>query len=209
MLGQFFYVVGHEMGHAMFDFLNVPLFGRPEDAADYFAAYVMLLFGKQDARRLIVGAAYTYRNAIQNPKVTSRLVAFSSVHGAPAQRFFNLMCLAFGADRDTFGDLVKIGYLPEARSRGCRVEFGELNFAFRQLIQPHVDQELAKAVLQQSWLPAADARPDPPLRRRRSDISGELTKLPVWTASGRCGGIVPDMIVTCAQARWCYPSGST
>ena len=162
MLGQFFYVVAHEMGHAMFDFLNVPLFGRPEDAADYFAAYTMLLFGKQDARRLIVGAAYTYRNAIQNPKVTSRLVAFSSQHGAPAQRFFNLMCLAFGADRETFGDLIKIGYLPEARSRGCRVEFGELNFAFRQLVEPHVDQELAKTVLQQGWLPAADARPDPP-----------------------------------------------
>ena len=162
MLGQFFYVVAHEMGHAMFDFLNVPLFGRPEDAADYFAAYTMLLFGKQDARRLIVGAAYTYRNAIQNPKITSRLVAFSSQHGAPAQRFFNLMCLAFGADRETFGDLIKIGYLPEARSRGCRVEFGELNFAFRQLVQPHVDQELARTVLQQGWLPAAEARPDPP-----------------------------------------------
>ena len=162
MLGQFFYVVAHEIGHAMFDFLNTPLFGRPEDAADYFAAYIMLLFGKQDARRLIVGAAYTYRNAIQNPKVTSRLVAFSSQHGAPAQRFFNLMCLAFGADRETFGDLIKIGYLPEARSRGCRVEFGELNFAFRQLIQPHVDQELAKAALQQGWLPPSEARPDPP-----------------------------------------------
>ena len=162
MLGQFFYVVAHEMGHAMFDFLNVPLFGRPEDAADYFAAYTMLLFGKQEARRLIVGAAYTYRNAIQNPKITSRLVAFSSQHGAPAQRFFNLMCLAFGADPETFGDLIKIGYLPEARSRGCRVEFGELNFAFRQLVEPHVDQELARAVLQQGWLPAAAARPDPP-----------------------------------------------
>ena len=85
-----------------------------------------------------------------------------SQHGAPAQRFFNLMCLAFGADRETFGDLIKIGYLPEARSRGCRVEFGELNFAFRQLIQPHVDLELARAVLQQSWLPPAEARPDPP-----------------------------------------------
>ena len=89
-------------------------------------------------------------------------MAFSGVHGAPAQRFFNLMCLAFGADRETFGDLIKIGYLPEARSRGCRVEFGELNFAFRQLIQPHVDQELARAVLQQGWLPAASIRPDPP-----------------------------------------------
>jgi hypothetical protein len=46
MLGQFVYVVAYEMGHAMFDTLNVPLFGRPEDDADQFATYMMLLFGK-------------------------------------------------------------------------------------------------------------------------------------------------------------------
>ena len=57
VLGQFFYVVAHEMGHALFDQLNVPPWGRPEDAGDQFAAYMMLLFGKQDARRLIGGAA--------------------------------------------------------------------------------------------------------------------------------------------------------
>jgi Putative metallopeptidase len=66
ILGQFYYVVFHEMGHAMFDALNVPLFGRPEDAADEFAAYLMLHLGsKEDARRLITGAAYTYKNDIQ------------------------------------------------------------------------------------------------------------------------------------------------
>ena len=36
VIGQLFYVVAHEMGHAMFDQLNVPLFGRAEDAADGF-----------------------------------------------------------------------------------------------------------------------------------------------------------------------------
>jgi hypothetical protein len=69
VLGQFFYVVAHEMGHALFDQLNVPLWGRPEDAADQFAAYMMLLFGKQDARRLIGGAAFTYKDYVGNPKV--------------------------------------------------------------------------------------------------------------------------------------------
>ena len=44
------------MGHAVFDTLNVPLFGQPEDAADEFSTYMMLSFGKQDARRLIHGA---------------------------------------------------------------------------------------------------------------------------------------------------------
>jgi Putative metallopeptidase len=116
VLGQFIYVVAHEMGHAMFDFLNVPLFGRAEDAADQFATYIMLAYGKQDARRLIGGAAYGYREYVRNPKVTVRLEAFSEAHGAPMQRFYNLLCMAHGADQETFGDLVKNGYLPQARA---------------------------------------------------------------------------------------------
>ncbi len=162
ILGQFFYVVAHEMGHAMFDFLNVPLWGRAEDAADQFATYIMLLFGKQDARRLIGGAAYSYRNYVQNPKITVRLEAFSEVHGAPMQRFYNLLCMAYGADRETFGDLVEKGFLPQARAKNCRVEFGEVNFAFQQTLRPHVDQEMAKALLQTKWLPDVLDHPDIP-----------------------------------------------
>ncbi len=33
MVGQFFYVFTHEMGHAMFDLLAVPVFGRAEDCS--------------------------------------------------------------------------------------------------------------------------------------------------------------------------------
>ena len=53
VVGQYFYVLGHEMGHALFDMLSVPLWGRPEDAADQFSAYMMLQLGKDEARRLI------------------------------------------------------------------------------------------------------------------------------------------------------------
>jgi len=90
ILGQCFYVVAHEMGHAVFDLYDVPLFGRPEDAADQFAAYMMLQFGKAEARRLIGGAAYSYKNFVQDPKFVVPLQAFSSAHGAPPQRFYNL-----------------------------------------------------------------------------------------------------------------------
>jgi hypothetical protein len=162
VLGQFFYVVAHEIGHAMFDFLNVPLWGRAEDAADGFATFIMLQFGKPEARRLIGGAAYSYKNYVQNPKVTVKLEAFSEAHGAPMQRFYNMLCLAFGADPQTFGDLVGSGYLPEARARGCRMEFGEANFAFQQTILPNVDREMGRAVLQGGWMPAALQRPDLP-----------------------------------------------
>src|SRR6516225_6998599 len=56
MVGQFFYVFAHEMGHAMFDVLGVPVMGREEDAADNFATYLMLRFGEEESRALITGA---------------------------------------------------------------------------------------------------------------------------------------------------------
>ena len=37
VLGNLFYAVAHETGHAMFDLLNVTVFGHQEDAADQFA----------------------------------------------------------------------------------------------------------------------------------------------------------------------------
>ncbi|MFZ1105261.1 MAG: DUF4344 domain-containing metallopeptidase, partial [Hyphomicrobiaceae bacterium] len=157
VLGQLFYVAAHEMGHAVFDLLDVPLFGRPEDAADQFAAYMMLQFGKDEARRLIGGAAYSYSSVVQSPKHVVPLEAFSSAHGAPAQRFYNLLCMAYGADPKLFGDVVEKGYLPEKRAPFCRGEYREVAFAFKQLIAPRLDQELMKQVFDRTWLPATAA----------------------------------------------------
>lgn len=164
MLGQFFYVVAHEMGHAVFDILNIPLFGRPEDAADQFAAYMMLHMGKSEARRLILGASYAYNAYIQSPKITVSLVALADVHGAPAQRFYNMLCIAYGADRETFQDVVEKGFLPSYRAPSCKVEYGEVAFAFKVLVMPHVDEQLANEVMKRAWLPPADEKPlTPPI----------------------------------------------
>jgi Putative metallopeptidase len=54
-VGQFLWVTLHEVGHATFDIFDVPIFGRAEDAADNFATYILLQFGKEQARRLIIG----------------------------------------------------------------------------------------------------------------------------------------------------------
>jgi hypothetical protein len=167
VLGQFAYVVTHEMGHAMFDQLNIPLFGRPEDAADGFATYMMLRLGKEDARRLIGGAAYSYKDYFANPLVILKPTAFSDAHGAPMQRFYNLLCLAYGSDKQGYADLVEKGYLPKDRVPSCGMEWGELNFAFKELIVPHLDPVLTKAVLEKSWLPA----PGSFLDARKTDLA--------------------------------------
>jgi hypothetical protein len=158
VVGQFFYVVAHEMGHALFDQLDVPLFGRPEDAADGFATWMMLTLGKKDAYRLIMGAAYAYRDYISGARITVPLTAFADDHSAPPQRYYNLLCLAYGADAVTFASFVDRGLLPRERADRCKIEYAELNFAFEKLIKPHLDERLVAAVMQRDWIPPVDPR---------------------------------------------------
>lgn len=153
VFGQFFYVVAHEMGHAVFDLLDVPIFGRAEDAADAFAAYMLLELGKTDARRLILGAAYSYQEYMKLQSVYVKTTVFADPHSAPMQRYYNLLCIGYGAAPDMFGGLVENGYLPKARADNCKMEFYEMNFAFQKSIAPHLDPVLAKQVLDKSWVP--------------------------------------------------------
>ena len=153
-IGPVFDTCLHEFAHAIFDILKIPLFGREEDAADAFSAFVMLQLGKAEARRLIAGTAYAY--AIEAKAAPpAKLQDFSDEHGTPAQRFYNVLCIAYGADPKFFGDLVEKGYLPKDRSEGCEGEYQQAAFAFEKLIRPHIDQGLAKKVLQRSWMPDA------------------------------------------------------
>jgi hypothetical protein len=97
----------HESAHAVFDQLQVPVLGREEDAADLFSAYIVLQLGKEDARRLILGSAYQYKTDVLSPQVP--LTKYADEHGIPAQRFFNVLCIAYGADQKLFADVGEKG----------------------------------------------------------------------------------------------------
>jgi hypothetical protein len=153
VIGQFFFTAGHEMGHALFALLDVPLWGRPEDAADSFSAYMMLLLGKDEARRLIGGAAFSYKKFVLQPTMTIPQTAFADEHGASMQRFYNLLCISYGANQELFADLVDKGYLPKRRASRCKREYEEIAFAFDQTIKPHIDEDLAIKVMSKTWLP--------------------------------------------------------
>ena len=159
VVGQFFYVVAHEFGHAIFDLLQVPSFGSAEDAADEFSTFMLLHLGKEDARRLISGAAYSYRGAVQDSAAFVPLQAFSDMHSMPAQRFYNLLCIAYGADPQTFAYAVEQKYLPEARARDCKREYDEVAFAFKRLLGPHLDEALVQQALHKEWLPPESPKP--------------------------------------------------
>jgi hypothetical protein len=140
----------HEVSHALFDLLKVPILGREEDAADQLAAYNMLQLGKEEARSAIAGVAYMYGREAQGQKL--KLETFSDVHGVSAQRFYNLLCLAYGADPMLFADVVQKGYLPKSRAEGCGDEYKQVDYAFKKLISPYIDQALEKKVRSKKWL---------------------------------------------------------
>ena len=149
----------HEIGHAVFDYWGTPVLGREEDAADQFSSFIILKFDKEQARRLMLGNAYQYKSDVQRPVVSESLKKFSDAHGTPAQRYFNVLCMAYGADPVVFADFVDRGYLPKDRAEGCEDEYKQAANAFKKLIEPYIDQDIAKD-LHSGWvLPAQDKRP--------------------------------------------------
>jgi hypothetical protein len=160
LIGPFVDVFLHEVGHAVFRALKIPMFGREEDAADQFSAYIMLQFDQDESRRLILGSAYQYKADLSSRTVTISQQTFADEHGTPAQRFYNLLCMAYGADPKLFDDFVKTGFLPKDRADVCQSEYAQVAYAFETLIGPYIDKQLARR-LHKRWLPPVASKPKP------------------------------------------------
>jgi Putative metallopeptidase len=138
----------HEASHALFDMLRIPLLGREEDAADQLAAYHVLQLPRDLRRKLIAGTAWAYASElkVRRPRdlqrrrlEITRHVTLADEHGTPAQRLYNLLCIAYGSDKELFADAVEKGLLPQERAEICEDEYRQVDFAYRTLIAPHVD----------------------------------------------------------------------
>jgi len=157
--GEFVEVTLHEMGHAVFDLFNVPIFGREEDAADQIAGFIMLQFGQDVALRTISGTASAYQ---QQAKESSwSRTGFADEHETDEQRFYNYLCLAYGAQPATFQRFVDSNVLPAKRAANCGREYRQIQRSFMKTIMPHVDQEQMKKVQAMQML-----RPDDGIIKR-------------------------------------------
>lgn len=146
IVGPLYEITLHEVGHALFDMLDLPVFGREEDAADQLAAYIMLQFGDSLSRRLITGTAFAYKTDEKRTAWKRSIMDYASEHGTPAQRAFNVLCIAYGANKRLFRDIVRHGYLPRRRARYCNEEYEQVEHAFKTLVLIHVDPELAEEI---------------------------------------------------------------
>jgi len=143
----------HEFAHALFDMLEIPVLGREEDAADLFSAYIQLQIDKDEARLLITGVAFLGRKEMQaelgktlNPR------EFAREHGLTGQRYFNVLCMAYGFDQHLFADAIDVWKLPPQRAEYCDLEYQQFQRAFGKLIAPYVDEVQFAAVRGRKWL---------------------------------------------------------
>lgn len=134
--GPVAFVLLHESGHAVFDLLQVPILGRMEDAADYFAAVHLLRMGKE-AARLLAGAAWAYRHDTRSTELDES--DFADSHGLDAQRYYNIVCLAYGSDPSYYRTVLNDAALPENRAEWCGLEYRQALYAVQKLISPYME----------------------------------------------------------------------
>jgi Putative metallopeptidase len=164
VVGAFVQVVLQQMSSAVFEILDVPLWGREEDAADKLAGFLMLQFGAETARKLLNGAAYFFEASDRTWTGSD----FSDIRGTEAQRFYNYLCIAYGGDKRTFSDFVegqrsrgpgsRIDVLPQDRAVRCSKEYLDLKWSFDSTIMPSVNKDLLQKVLGRIWLQPGDGK---------------------------------------------------
>jgi hypothetical protein len=157
----------HEMAHALFDLLNIPVLGREEDAADQVATYVLLKLERDDARSIILAVLSGMELTARDEKPTRE--HYADVHSLTAQRLFNVMCMAYGSDQESFAELVDKGHLPKERAEGCWAEYDQVSHAVSTLLRRHLDPARRKDALAQKWLVPAKK----PVARLRESIQGQ------------------------------------
>ena len=133
---------------AIFDVLQVPIWGRESDGADRLAALIMTQFGEDVAQTTIVGTAQLFMWS--NKKWTGS--DFAAANSPDYQRFFNYVCVAYAASPLQFGGLVDNGILPKHRAERCDGEYAQIRKAFDLRIMPYVDPDLLIKVRSTPWL---------------------------------------------------------
>jgi hypothetical protein len=153
-LGTFF----HELGHAVFDILEVPVLGREEDAADEFATLIMVQFGPEVARTAIKGTLSEWDLQAQIDAMGGRYPYYDE-HSTNLQRLGTYLCIAYGSpERAAFQDIMDLGVIPRARLETCESQYRQAADAFVATIMPSIDKDLMEKVKAHKWLRPEEMR---------------------------------------------------
>ena len=129
--GTFFFILFHELGHALTHVLHLPVTGREEDAADQLAV-LFLLEQPSGAVHAYSAASWFAANA-RNRSLTG--LAFADEHSLDEQRFFNVICWVYG--KDVRANAAAAAHLSQGRRPRCPKEYNQMALSWHHLLEPH------------------------------------------------------------------------
>jgi len=120
VLGIFY----HELGHAVIDIEQIPIFGQEEDAADVFSIFLIdALYDEDFALDMAYDTALAFWGEAVAREEQGFDVSWWGVHGSDEQRFYNTVCLFYGADPEGRSGFAEDMELPEERAQTCPEEY--------------------------------------------------------------------------------------
>ena len=180
LAGAFIAVVLHEAGHALVDVLELPVTGREEDAVDQLSAWLLI---EADDVASVLGAAATYYTDGEAGDDE-----FADEHSLDKQRYFNLVCWAYGSNPAESEELIETWELPAARAEQCEAEYAQLDRSWSRLLGPHLQPDDAEETAAETPVRTAPtpprSAPRPPPRSPGSPI-GTVTTKPDTANTGR------------------------
>lgn len=121
----------HELGHAVIDVEDLPIYGQEEDAADVFSIFMIdALYEEELARSLAHHTAQAFRAETEFDGQTDAEENWSGVHGLSEQRFYNSVCIFYGANRAMRRGFADELGLPESRRETCGEEYEQANHSW-------------------------------------------------------------------------------
>ncbi len=140
VLGNLQFLLVHELAHLVIGELEVPVLGPEEPAADYIAAGALIRAdrraGNVDRRdgAYLLAAADAQQLSWQRGSARGAPVPYWDAHALTIQRFFQIVCLLYGADPVTYADLPVRAGMPATRAAGCAAEFARADRAISWLL---------------------------------------------------------------------------
>lgn len=149
-----YYILYHEVAHTIIDVYDIPITGFREDAADQFAALMILYIyddetgshtpGQITMRNVMIYYTYEdqYWNVIDEESAKSNNVQtnvkpYVQNHGADMQRLENMLCYAYGADPAYNQDLINDGILADGMAEDCKTGYYQINSSWNTLLERH------------------------------------------------------------------------
>jgi hypothetical protein len=127
-----YFVLFHEIGHALVDQWDLPVVGREEDAVDAFSTIFMTDIVKHGEFAL-AGADFFYYLAAHG-KLSE--VDFADEHSLNKQRSYSIACWVYGSNPRQYAYLKSV--LPAERRVRCPDEYRKLKKAWFSFLKPHI-----------------------------------------------------------------------